>query len=179
MLKVEGRGSTRSGEQARTRRMLVITEFALSLVLMTAATLLLRSFWDLLNVPLGFNPQNVMAVRTRLPDPNDPRPISTELLGERHHFYAKCFAAAERFRESKKSPSGDTASIPLDESLRNLKLISEGQFLFTLEGDIRNDEPPVAERSSVTPEYFHLLEFRYSAAACSTTPTTIRPRKSR
>jgi putative ABC transport system permease protein len=45
----------------------------------------------------------------------------------------------------------------LDESLRNLKLISEGQFLFTLEGDIRNDEPPVAERSSVTPEYFHLL----------------------
>jgi len=37
MLKVEGRGSTGSGEQARTRRMLVITEFALSLVLMTAS----------------------------------------------------------------------------------------------------------------------------------------------
>jgi putative ABC transport system permease protein len=29
--------------------------------------------------------------------------------------------------------------------------------LFTLEGDIQNDEPAVAERSSVTPDYFHLL----------------------
>ena len=41
------------GEQARTRRVLVVTEFALSLVLMIAAGLLLRSFWDLLNVRLG------------------------------------------------------------------------------------------------------------------------------
>ncbi len=44
MLKQEGRGSTGSGEQARTRRVLVVTEFALSLVLMIAAGLLLRSF---------------------------------------------------------------------------------------------------------------------------------------
>src|SRR5271170_1345331 len=48
MLKQEGRGSSASGEQARTRRALVITEFALSLVLMIAAGLLLRSFADLL-----------------------------------------------------------------------------------------------------------------------------------
>jgi hypothetical protein len=36
-LKAEGRGTTGSGEQARTRRVLVVTEFALSLVLMIAA----------------------------------------------------------------------------------------------------------------------------------------------
>ena len=72
MLKQEGRGSTGSREQARTRRVLVVTEFALSLVLMIAAGLLLRSFGDLLNVRLGFNPQNVMAVRMWLPIPNDP-----------------------------------------------------------------------------------------------------------
>src|SRR6202043_3186693 len=71
-LKQAARGSTGSGEQARTRRILVMTEFALSLVLMIAAGLLLRSFWDLLNVRLGFSPQNVMAVRTRLPAPNFP-----------------------------------------------------------------------------------------------------------
>jgi len=47
--------------------------------------------------------------------------------------------------------------------------------LFVLEGDIRNDEPPVAERSSVTPEYFHLLESRYCAAVCSAIPTMMRP----
>ena len=56
-LKREGR-STGSRERARTRRGLVITQFALSLVLMIAAGLLLRSFWDLLNVQLGFNPRS-------------------------------------------------------------------------------------------------------------------------
>src|ERR1700693_4354923 len=71
MLKQEGRGSTGSGEQARTRRALVVTEFALSLVLMIAAGLLLHSFWDLLNAQLGFNPQNVMTIKTRMPYPHD------------------------------------------------------------------------------------------------------------
>ena len=72
MLKQEGRGSTGAGEQARTRRVLVVTEFALSLVLLVVAGLLLRSFWDLLNVRPGFNPQNMLAARTWLPVPNDP-----------------------------------------------------------------------------------------------------------
>ena len=71
-LKQEGRGSTGSGEQARTRRVLVVAEFALSLVLMVAAGLLLRSFRELLTVRPGFNPQEVMAVKTWLPIPNDP-----------------------------------------------------------------------------------------------------------
>ncbi|MGC1595368.1 MAG: ABC transporter permease, partial [Candidatus Acidiferrales bacterium] len=49
-LKEGARGTSDSGEQGRTRRSLVVTEFALSLVLMIAAGLLLRSFADLLNV---------------------------------------------------------------------------------------------------------------------------------
>src|SRR5438874_1232989 len=68
-LKQEGRASIASGERARMRRGLVITEFALSLVLMIAAGLLMRSFWDLLNVRLGFDAGSVMSVRTRLPAP--------------------------------------------------------------------------------------------------------------
>src|SRR5436309_823646 len=70
-LKQEGRASIASGERARMRRGLVITEFALSLALMIAAGLLMRSFWDLLNVRLGFDAGSVMSVRTRLPYPND------------------------------------------------------------------------------------------------------------
>src|SRR5204862_5276063 len=72
-LKQEGRSSTGSREQVRTRRLLVVTEFALSLVLMIAAGLLLHSFWDLLNAQLGFNPENVMTIKTRMPYPNDPK----------------------------------------------------------------------------------------------------------
>jgi predicted permease len=158
-LKEAARGSTGSGEQARTRRLLVITEFALSLVLMIAAGLLLRSFWDLLNAPLGFNPQKVMTVRTRLPYPNDP---STDIYGtaaQEAPFFREILRRGRTLRGVEEMALGDTASIPLDQSLRDLKLISEGQFLFTVEGsDVQSDEPSVVERSSVTPEYFHLLK---------------------
>jgi predicted permease len=156
-LKQQGRGSTGSGEQARTRRVLVVTEFALSLVLMIAGGLLLHSFWDLLNVQLGFNPQNAMAVRTRLPDPNDPKADMYSSAAQETPFLREVLRRSRALPGVEEVAIGDTASIPLDESLRDLKLISEGQFLFSLEGDIQNNEPAVAERSSVTPDYFHLL----------------------
>ena len=156
-LKEAARGSTGSGGQTRTRRVLVIAEFALSLVLMIAATLLLRSFWDLLNVQLGFNPQNVMAVRTRLPDPNDPKADIYSTPAQEAPFLREVLRRSRTLPGVEEAALGDTASIPLDESLRNLKLISEGQLLFIPEGDFQNHEPAVAERSSVTPDYFHLL----------------------
>jgi len=156
-LREAARGSTASGAPAHTRRLLVITEFALSLVLMIAATLLLRSFWDLLNVQLGFNPQNVMAVRTRLPDPNDPKADIYGTPAQEAVFLREVLRRTRTLPGVEEAALGDTASIPLDESLRDLKLISEGQFLFTLEGDLQKDQPGVAERSSVTPDYFHVL----------------------
>ena len=157
-LKQEGRGSTGSGKQARTRRVLVVTEFALSLVLMIAASLLLRSFWDLLNVRLGFNPQSVMTLRTRLPYPNDPTVDKYRMPEQQAPFFREVLRRIRTLPAVEEVALGDTASIPLDRSLRDLKLIAEGQFLFTIEGgDIQSDRPSVTERSSVTPDYFHLL----------------------
>jgi putative ABC transport system permease protein len=157
-LKEAARGSTSSGPQARTRRLLVVTEFALSLVLMIAAGLLVRSFWDLLNVRLGFNPQNVMAVRTRLPDPNDPTTDIYRTPAQEASFFREILGRARTLQGVEEVALGDTASIPLDQSLRDLKLISEGQFFFALEGhDIHSDQPAAVERSSVSPDYFHLL----------------------
>ncbi len=72
-LRREGRGSSGSRQRSRLRHALVIGELALSLVLMIAAGLLLRSFSDLFQVPLGFNPSRVMAIETWLPFPNDPK----------------------------------------------------------------------------------------------------------
>src|SRR6266852_2291260 len=159
MLKQEGRGATGSGEQAKTRRILVVIEFALSLVLMVAAGLLLRSFRDLVNVRLGFTPQNVMAVRTRLPYPNDPKTDTYATPAQEAPFFRELLRRSGALPKVEEAALGDTASIPLDESLRDLKLISEGQFLFAVEGsDRQSDGPAVVERSSVTPEYFHLLK---------------------
>jgi len=157
-LKQEGRASTGSGERARTRRGLVITEFALSLVLMITAGLLLRSFWDLLNVQLGFTPQNVISVRTRLPEPNDPKVDKYAAASQEAPFIRELIHRCAMLSGVEEVAIGDTASIPLDESLRDLKLISEGQFFFTVEGrDVQGDHSTVVERSSVSPNYFHLL----------------------
>jgi len=158
-LKQEGRVSTGSGERARTRRVLVITEFALSLVLMIAAGLLLRSFWDLLNVQLGFSPQSVMSVRTRLPSPNDPNIDNYATASQEEPFIRELIRRCTRLSGVEEVAIGDTASIPLDESLRDLKLISEGQFLLTVEGrDVQSVHSTMVERSSVSSNCFHLLE---------------------
>ena len=157
-LKQEGRASTGSAERARTRRALVITEFALSLVLMITAGLLLRSFWDLLNVQLGFNPQSVIRVRTRLPAPNDPGIDKYATAAQETPFVRELIRRCKMLSGVEEVAIGDTASIPLDERLRDLKLISEGQFLLTVEGrDVQSDQSTVVERSSVSPDYFHLL----------------------
>jgi putative ABC transport system permease protein len=158
-LNQEGRSSTGSGQQVYIRRVLVVTEFALSLVLMVAASLLLRSFWDLLNVRLGFNPQNVTAVRTRLPDPNDPTTDVYRTPAQEAPFFREILRRARILPGVEEVALGDTASIPLDQSLRDLKLISEGQFFFALEGqDVHGDHTAVVDRSSVSQNYFHVLE---------------------
>ena len=157
-LKQEGRASTPSRERARTRRSLVITEFALSLVLMIAAGLVLRSFWDLLNVRLGFTPQTVITVRTRLPSPNDPSVDKYATASQEAPFVRELIRRCTILPGVQEVAIGDTASIPLNESLRDLKLISEGQFLLMVEGgDLQSDHSTVVERSSVSPDYFHLL----------------------
>ena len=149
-LKAEGRGSTGTGEQARTRRLLVVVEFALSLVLMIAAGLLLRSFYDLFKVQLGFDPQNVMAVRTWLPEPNDP---ATDIYGNPDQ---EAPLIREMLRRGRTLPGvqeaavGSIESVPLNHSRNANPVIVEGR-------DLRSSDPPLVEVSSVTPEYFHLL----------------------
>jgi putative ABC transport system permease protein len=152
-LKQESRGSTSSGEQARTRRVLVVTEFALSLVLLVAAGLLLRSFWDLLNVRPGFNPQSVMAIRTWLPVPNDP---ATDIYGKVNQeapFLREVLRRSHTLPGAEEAAIGDAGSVPLGHGWRDLRtfpLLLEGQ-------ENQANETPVVNRTTVTPEYFHLL----------------------
>src|SRR4029077_14881073 len=154
-LNQEGRASAGSGERAWTRQALVITEFALSLVLMISAGLLLHSFWDLLNVQLGFNPQSVMMVRTRMPYPNDVRIDKYATAAQEAPFVRELLRRCRSLRGVEETALGDSASIPLDESERTLNTL-EGKFFVTFEGK-HSGAPSMLERSRVTPKYFHLI----------------------
>jgi predicted permease len=153
MLKREARGSTGSGEQARTRRVLMITEFALSLVLMIAAGLLLRSFWDLLNVRPGFSPQNVMAVRMWLPVPNDPDTDIYKTSAQEAPFIREILRRGTALPGVEEVAVGDMAAVPLGHNRNDLN-----PYALILEGrENQSDQPPLVNATMVTPSYFHLV----------------------
>jgi putative ABC transport system permease protein len=152
-LRQEGRGSHGSRQRSRLRHILVIGELALSLVLMVAASLLLRSFWDLFKVQLGFNPSRVMAVETSLPNPNDPK---TDIY---HTATQEAVLLREVLRRNRTIPGveetavSDRAAIPLghgQNDRRAAPLFREGQ-------EVQSSQPPLIDTSIVSPEYFHLL----------------------
>jgi putative ABC transport system permease protein len=66
-LKEGGRGSTGGRRSHRARSWLVISEIALSVMLLIGAGLLLRSFVLLLSQDLGFNPTRVLTMQINLP----------------------------------------------------------------------------------------------------------------
>ena len=67
-LKTGGRDAMGSHHRTRIRSLLVITEIAFSLVLLTGAGLMIGSLRNLLGVSLGFNPENVITMRLSLPE---------------------------------------------------------------------------------------------------------------
>jgi predicted permease len=154
MLRLESRSSTSSKEQGRTRRLLVVSEFALSLMLMISAGLLLRSFWDLLKVRPGFEPHNRIAVRTWLPLPNDPK---TDIYGtpaQEAPLLQEILRRAKTISGVEEAAIGNVATVPLGHDRTNLN-----PFPFIVEGhETPRDQAPVIYGSVATPEYFHLMQ---------------------
>jgi putative ABC transport system permease protein len=150
-LRQEGRGSIGSIGRSRARQILVISELALSLVLMVAAGLLLRSFWDLFKVQPGFDPDRVMAIQTWLPGPNDPTLDPYQTATQEAVLLREILRRSRTLPGVEEAAVGDGDALPLGHSHPSpLPLIREG--IETME-----NQAPVIESPIVSPEYFHLL----------------------
>jgi predicted permease len=150
-LKQDGRGSKGSRERSRARQILVISELALSLVLMVAASLLLRSFWDLFTVPPGFNPDRVMAIQTWLPGPNDPSADIYRTATQESVLLREILRRSRTLPGVEEAAVGDRTALPLGHSHPSpLPLIREGL-------ETMDNQAPVIDSPIVSPEYFHLL----------------------
>jgi len=67
-LKDAGPGASASRKHERTRSILVVSEVALACMLLVGAGLLLRSFMNVLNVDLGFQPDRAAAIKVKYDD---------------------------------------------------------------------------------------------------------------
>jgi putative ABC transport system permease protein len=108
-------------------------------------------------VRLGFNPQSVMTVRTRMPYPNDVKIDKYPTAAQEAPFIRDVLRRCRALPGVEQAALGDPGAIPLEQSQRELNLL-EGKFFVTFEGQrTQPDAPSLIERSRVTPEYFQLL----------------------
>jgi predicted permease len=152
-LRQEGRGSNGSRQRSRLRHALVIGELALSLVLMVAAGLLLRSFWDLFKVQPGFNPTRVVAIETSLPNPNDPKTDIYRTATQEAVLLREVLRRNRMIPGVEETAVSDQAAIPLGHGQNDRSMIP-----FVREGqEVQSNQPPLIDTLTVSPEYFHLL----------------------
>jgi putative ABC transport system permease protein len=67
-----GRGRSSSKDQQSLRRTLIVSELALSMVLLVGAGIMVRSFRALISQNLGYEPQNLMSLHINYPDRSYP-----------------------------------------------------------------------------------------------------------
>ena len=139
-LREGGRGSSVGFQRNRLRSVLVLGEVALALVLLSGATLLMRSFYRLESQDPGFDPHDVLTFRTNLPDAKYPG------FDRKAAFYER---AIERLRALPGVSQAGAASIfPL----------AGNDYIISFEQIGKPPKPPGQDSSAmyyaVTPGYF-------------------------
>jgi predicted permease len=150
-LREGGRGSGAGRRHTRVSRALVVSEVALSMILLAGAGLLLRSFWHVLEVRPGFNPSHVVTAQIWIPVPNDPTTDRYRPTDKRAAFLMEILRRVSALPSVESTAIGGTNSMPLS-SGRN-------GFPFTIVGrPIDSERAPVAEFASISPDYLQVLQ---------------------
>jgi putative ABC transport system permease protein len=142
-LKESGRGSGASGHRNRLRSALVVSEIALTLVLLVCAGLLIRSVMRLKSVDTGFNPKNILAMNIGLPSAKYPKPENQIA------FYKQVTERIAALPGVK--AAGTTSVLPLSDNFDGRGLLVEDQ------PRVRGEEISV-DLYVTTPDYLRAME---------------------
>jgi putative ABC transport system permease protein len=144
-LKESGRNTTGSAGHRRVRSLLVVSEIALSLMLLVGAGLLMRSFVKLQAVNPGFNPNHVLTMKLSLRGPNYVKgaPVIA--------FHDQLIQKIKTLHGVKAVATRSHVPIAADDGYANLSFAIEGRL------------PDAANRSTafynaVSPDYFQTME---------------------
>ena len=150
-LREGGRGSGTGRRHTRLSRVLVVSEVALSIVLLAGTGLLLRSFWRVLEVRPGFNPSHLTTVQIWIPISNNPATDPYSVEEKRADFLL------EVFRRVSALPGVEEASISGNDTLP----MNSGRNYspFSIQGRARESERgPIADIAVVDTKYFRTME---------------------
>ena len=138
----DGAKSSAGPARQRIRNILVVSELALSLLLLIGAGLVIRSFGKLMNVQPGLNPKNLLTARIHLPETRYRRPEQVD------GFFN------ELLRQLQTSPGIEAAAAntPLPFSF------NEWDVPFLLEGG------PAPSQDNLTSAYLHFISPEYLGA---------------
>jgi predicted permease len=149
-LKEGSQGAGSGAHHQRFRSGLVVIEFALSLVLMIAAGLLLRSFVRLMDVNPGFDSSHVLLARIWLPVPNNPDRDPYRPPAKRAAFVKEVLRRTSALPGVQYAAIGGGGGVPLLDQNR--------PGVFTIEDQPNIDaNRPRTKFSSVSADYFRVL----------------------
>jgi predicted permease len=143
------RGSGYSVKTHRMRGLLIVSELALTVVLMIGAGLLMRTFWRLLQEDPGFNSANVVVSSIWLPQPNDPKADPYLTIAQQGPFVQELLRRARTIPGVKLA--GITSDLPGTPAANRMDLNIED-----MPGDF--SQKLSAEVIRVSPDYFRIIQ---------------------
>jgi putative ABC transport system permease protein len=150
-LREGGRGSGVGRRHTRVSRALVISEIALSIVLLAGAGLLLRSFWRVLEVRPGFNPSSLTTVQIWIPISNNPANDPNSIEEKRADFLLEVARRVAALPGVQQSSLSGNDTLPMN-SGRNFSP-------FSIQGRAEESQRgPIADIAVVDAQYFGTME---------------------
>jgi len=142
-------GKTSSLSIGRARGVLVVSEVALAVVLLTGAGLMIRSLWKLQAIELGFNPEKVLTLRVSFPppppNPSDPSSQDRTIV----QFYRDLTDRVKTLPGVRSV--GAVGALPIVECCSDWSILVDGSPMKSV------GEAPSVMPQQVTPGYFRTM----------------------